>query len=130
MVAEPVRLYIGYYSNLTENIPWMVIFLVLTTAPQTAVCYYLMLGQYDLKPVDQAVQVVMAGFIHLELVMGLGTIRRVYRRRREKYFLVEHALRQGMEQQEAQQREAQQQQQAQAAGQIGQRAGEAGLRLR
>lgn len=57
IAAEPLRLWCGWYSNLGENIPWLVIFLVLTAAPQTAVVYYLMLAQQDLRAVDQAVQV-------------------------------------------------------------------------
>lgn len=41
-------------------------------------------------------QVVQAIFIHLEMIAALATIARVYQRRRERYFLVEHALKQGV----------------------------------
>jgi hypothetical protein len=95
IVAEPLRLYIGYYANLGETIPWLVIFCVLTCAPQTPVCYYLMVAQQDRRPVDTAVQLTQAILLHLQLVAALATIWRVFQRRRERYFLVEHALKQG-----------------------------------
>ena len=46
LLAEPARLLSGYAGNLGENVPWLVVFAALTLAPQTAVCYYMMLAQW------------------------------------------------------------------------------------
>eukprot|EP00877_Chromochloris_zofingiensis_P002767 jgi/Chrzof1/12491/Cz06g36060.t1 len=94
MLAEPVRLAAGYYGNLKENVPWLVIFGVLTLAPQTAVCYYLMMVSYDLKPFDQALQVVMALFIHIEFITVVYAINRMFRAQKKQYYLFEYALQQ------------------------------------
>ncbi|KAF6264733.1 hypothetical protein COO60DRAFT_1634098 [Scenedesmus sp. NREL 46B-D3] len=104
MLAEPVRLAAGWYGNLQENVPWLVIFAVLTLVPQTAVCYYLMLAAYvsvtrssgglDLKPFDQALQVAMAAIIHLELFVTIYAILHMFRAQRKQYYLFEYALQQ------------------------------------
>ncbi|WIA37059.1 hypothetical protein OEZ86_014036 [Tetradesmus obliquus] len=94
MLAEPVRLAAGWYGNLQENVPWLVIFAVLTLVPQTAVCYYLMLAAYDLKPFDQALQVAMAAIIHLELFVTVYAILHMFRAQRKQYYLFEYALQQ------------------------------------
>eukprot|EP00775_Hariotina_reticulata_P013897 gene13897-biopygen15828 len=67
MLAEPIRLAAGWYGNLQENVPWLVIFGVLTLVPQTAVCYYLMLAAYVLH---------------------------MLKAQRRQYYLFEHALQQ------------------------------------
>lgn len=92
LLAEPVRLAAGWYGNLQENVPWLVIFGVLTLVPQTAVCYYLMLAAYDLKPFDQALQVAMAIIIHLELFVAVRAVLHMFRAQRKQYYLFEHVL--------------------------------------
>ncbi|GBF91676.1 hypothetical protein Rsub_03980 [Raphidocelis subcapitata] len=93
-LAEPVRLGAGYYGNLQENVPWLVIFAALTLAPQTAVCYYMMLAQWYLTPFDQALQVVTAALLHSEFLVVLYAMARMLRLQRQQYYLFEAALQQ------------------------------------
>ncbi|KAI8464756.1 MAG: hypothetical protein J3K34DRAFT_474047 [Monoraphidium minutum] len=111
LLAEPVRLLAGYYGNLRENVPWLVIFMALTLAPQTAVCYYMMLAQWYLTPFDKALQVATAALLHTELLMAVYAMARMLRMQRRQYYLFEAAL----QQQEQQQRALQEQQQQQRA---------------
>eukprot|EP00878_Enallax_costatus_P035329 GHUV01039358.1.p1 GENE.GHUV01039358.1~~GHUV01039358.1.p1 ORF type:complete len:105 (+),score=26.98 GHUV01039358.1:743-1057(+) len=94
MIAEPIRLAAGWYGNLQENVPWLVIFMVLTLVPHTAVCYYLMLAAYDLGPFDKALQVAFALMIHVELLVAVRALVRMFKAQRKRYYLFEHALQQ------------------------------------
>lgn len=91
-LAEPLRLSAGYYGNLKENVPWLLIFGVLSLAPQVPVCYYLMMVQYDLKPIDKAVQIVMALIIHIEFFVAIYAVRRVLKVQEGQFYLLEYAL--------------------------------------
>jgi len=102
LLAEPVRLWAGYYGNLQENVPWLVIFAALTMARggggrgfrdtrwhqvQCGVCRThnthahsptLSLAfkrtQY-LTPFDKALSVVTALVLHIEFVVALYAVR-------------------------------------------------------
>ncbi|KIZ02263.1 hypothetical protein MNEG_5691 [Monoraphidium neglectum] len=109
MVSDPdvVRTVLTLFWLLAEPVPWVVVFLALTLAPQTAVSYYMMLAQWYLTPFDQALQVVTALLLHSELLVALYAMARMLRMQRQQYYLFEAALQQ-------QQQQLQQQQQHQS----------------
>lgn len=97
LLAEPLRLLSGYYGNLQENVPWLVVFIILTLAPQTPVCYYLMMEQYHRISFDRALQIVMAIMIHLEVLVAAYTVRSMSRAQKRQFYLFEAALQEEQE---------------------------------
>lgn len=56
------------------QVPLLVVFSVLTLAPQTAVCYYLMLGAQLRGPVDIAVQIPIAILLACQFLAGIYAV--------------------------------------------------------
>ncbi|KAL6757990.1 hypothetical protein V8C86DRAFT_2609369 [Haematococcus lacustris] len=91
-LAEPARLAAGWNGNLQENVPWLVLFCILTFIPTHATVYYMLLGSTDTRAYHQAVQVTQAILLELELLVGMYAVRRMYRLQKQQYYLFEYAM--------------------------------------
>ncbi|PNH10197.1 hypothetical protein TSOC_003090 [Tetrabaena socialis] len=45
-MAEPVRLVAGWYGNLQENVPWLLMFVILSVFPEQGTIIYLFIGTF------------------------------------------------------------------------------------
>lgn len=93
-IAEPIRLYAGWYGNLQENVPWLLMFSILTFAPEEGTVLYLLIGTFRRNAYTRAVQVTMFILQQVELVTGIYTVVAVYKKQKKQYYLFEYILNQ------------------------------------
>merc|ERR1712154_341981 len=88
IIIEIVRLYLGYLGNLTEKVPELAGFWLLTILLQPPLQGFLLLNRdLILVPLEQAAGVVMMTMIIAELVTGFMALREITRHQASKFLL-------------------------------------------
>lgn len=80
-----------------ENVPWLIAFVILTLAPQHAVCYYLMLKAGRIFAPDWAAQVAQAALLHAQVLAACWAIFRIYSAKRHSFYMFEYAIKQELQ---------------------------------
>ncbi|KAK9816958.1 hypothetical protein WJX72_007457 [[Myrmecia] bisecta] len=88
IIAEPFRLFIGYSGNLKENVPHLILFLVITLFPCAPVGVYMLKFQQHLRPFDQAYNTVMVALLAAEFLAGIHAARHIARSQRRQFYLL------------------------------------------
>ena len=86
VICEPVRLYFGWSGNLTENVPGMSAFCLLTAFPVLPCTLFLAFGQAPFLPFDTAVGVPMIVFLLLEFLVSAFSLRKLIEKQTAKFF--------------------------------------------
>merc|ERR1712050_120815 len=88
IIIEIVRLYLGYLGNLSEKVPELAGFWLLTILLQLPLQGFLLLNRdLILVPLEQAAGVVMMTMIIAELVTGFMALREITRHQASKFHL-------------------------------------------
>merc|ERR1711953_465076 len=88
IIIELVRLYLGFLGNLTEKVPELAGFWLLTILLQLPLQGFLLLNtDLILAPIDTAVGSVMMALILSELVTGFLALRQITRHQANKFHL-------------------------------------------
>ena len=88
IIIELVRLYLGYLGNLTEKVPELAGFWLLTILLQLPLQGFLLLNtDLILVPIDTAAGSVMMALILSELVTGFLALRNITRHQANKFHL-------------------------------------------
>mmetsp|Transcript_20439 Transcript_20439/g.56978 ORF Transcript_20439/g.56978 Transcript_20439/m.56978 type:complete len:133 (+) Transcript_20439:366-764(+) len=90
--AEPVRIVAGYIGNLQEHLPWLIVYVILTMVPHHVTTYYVMTASKDRTPVTNAVQVVQAVLLEINLLAGFHAVWKLFTQQRQQFYLFESAL--------------------------------------
>ncbi|KAF5832113.1 hypothetical protein DUNSADRAFT_12124 [Dunaliella salina] len=90
--VEPIRIVAGYIGNLQEHLPWLIVYVILTMAPHHATTYYVLIASKDRTPVTNAVQVVQAVLLEINLLAGLHAVWKLATQKLKQYYLFESAL--------------------------------------
>lgn len=95
-IIEVTRLYLGYLGNLTEKVPELAGFWLLTVLLQLPLQGFLLFNE-DLLilPMERAANVLMVTIIVVELVAGFIALRKITRHQAKKFHL--HQLSANME---------------------------------
>lgn len=97
-LVEGVRLYLGYVGNLSEKIPEVAGFLLLTILPQIPFIGFLLFYRgLIVMPLEYAVHIILVVMMIVEVVMSTRTLNSMAHRQAAKYHLVqmidiEHAV--------------------------------------
>mmetsp|Transcript_25805 Transcript_25805/g.47117 ORF Transcript_25805/g.47117 Transcript_25805/m.47117 type:complete len:181 (+) Transcript_25805:146-688(+) len=89
---EPARLFIGYCGNLYENVPYLLLFTILTVVPLYGPGFYLMFGLSNPPPYIQAIQVFQIITMFLETFLGFYAAFRTYAIQKGQFYLFDHFL--------------------------------------
>lgn len=90
LLFEPLRMYCGFEGNLQEKVPFLAVFMLITTFPHLAVNGYLGYAQKDIQPFDSALATVSLLFLVFELVVSGIAIRQLIRSQDEKFSLEDY----------------------------------------
>ncbi|GLI66074.1 hypothetical protein VaNZ11_009793 [Volvox africanus] len=93
-LAEPIRMFAGWYGNLQENLPWLLMFTILSLVPEQGTILYLLIGSSRRNAYTRAVQIVMLVFQWIELLTGLYTCVTMYKVQKRQFYLFEYILNQ------------------------------------
>eukprot|EP01135_Chromosphaera_perkinsii_P010661 Nk52_evm61s2192 gene=Nk52_evmTU61s2192 len=78
LVIEPLRIYFGYVGNLSERIPELSIFWILSFVIQLPVSLYSILGgQYKVTAFDKVANIVFLLFLVPEIFIGYTTLKKL-----------------------------------------------------
>lgn len=84
--VESPRLYLGQYGNLTENVPRLAAFLLLSLFPQFAIVIYLGVYQELIFPCDKTMCGIASTFLISELVFGGTAMRHFIRCKTARFY--------------------------------------------
>ncbi|KXZ51718.1 hypothetical protein GPECTOR_11g166 [Gonium pectorale] len=93
-IAEPVRMLAGWYGNLQENVPWLMMFSILSLIPEQGTVLYLLMGAGRRNAMTKAVQWVMLVLQELELITGIYTVFVMYKKQKRQFYLFEYVMNQ------------------------------------
>ncbi|GFR42486.1 hypothetical protein Agub_g3281 [Astrephomene gubernaculifera] len=93
-LAEPIRMLAGWYGNLQENVPWLLMFTILCLFPEHGTVLYLLVGCSRRNALTKAVQAVMLVLQELEMFTGLYTVFTMYQKQKRQFYLFEYVLNQ------------------------------------
>jgi len=92
VIFEPIRMTAGWYGNLQENVPWLILFTIISLVPMQAQGIYMLITES--KPYPKAVQYVQIIMLELEMLYGVFVIFRMYRLQKEQFYQFEYILNQ------------------------------------
>ena len=91
---EVPRLYLGYLGNLTEKVPELAGFWLLTVLLQLPLQGFLLLNSdLILLPVERAANLIMFSLVAAELFLGFVALRRITRHQGKKFHLIQMRIR-------------------------------------
>ncbi|KAG2501307.1 hypothetical protein HYH03_001105 [Edaphochlamys debaryana] len=103
-LSEPIRLFAGWYGNLQENVPWLIIFTILTVIPQMGTILYLMVGTFRRGAYTKAIQWCQLVYQLADLFVGVYAVIVMYKRQKHQYYLFEYMLNQRVRERRAAER--------------------------
>ncbi len=87
-VIEVTRLYLGYLGNLTEKVPELAGFWLLTVLLQLPMQGFLLFNEdLVILPMERAANLLMVTLVLIELVVGFVALRRITRYQAKKFHL-------------------------------------------
>ncbi len=87
-IIEVTRLYLGYLGNLTEKVPELAGFWLLTVLLQLPMQGFLLFNEdLVILPMERAANSLMVLMVLVELVVGFGALRRITRHQAKKFHL-------------------------------------------
>ena len=87
-IIEITRLYLGYLGNLTEKVPELAGFWLLTVLLQLPMQGFLLFNEdLVILPMERAANVLMVTMVLLELVIGFIALRKITRHQAKKFHL-------------------------------------------
>ncbi|CAD7931456.1 unnamed protein product [Amoebophrya sp. A25] len=101
LIFEPARYYLGYRGNLTENVPNLLLFLILSIFPSFIVLFFLLIAPDVLPelgpsgkchprcvlPVEKAIYYVDVAFSTLQIVFGVNALQRLIAKNTTEFYL-------------------------------------------
>ena len=85
-VAEAARIYCGFVGNLSERVPEMSAFLLISFFPQVPTLLFLTFLQEHTFPVDHVLGLIALGLIFVEVIVGVATFRRLILRQTAQFY--------------------------------------------
>ena len=87
-IIEITRLYLGYLGNLTEKVPELAGFWLLTVLLQLPMQGFLLFNEdLVILPMERAANLLMVTLVLIELVVGFIALRRITRYQAKKFHL-------------------------------------------
>jgi hypothetical protein len=86
VLAELIRLLLGFMGNLRERVPELAAFLLLTVFPQIPVVIFLSLGALNRAPIDLVAGVPQLIMLLVEAVLAYYTVRKFMRKQTAEFF--------------------------------------------
>jgi len=87
-VVEAIRLYLGFVGNMSEKVPELAGFLLLTLLPQTPVILFLLFyTPFIITPLEYAVHPILVFMIFIEILTSVRTVKLMARQQATKYHL-------------------------------------------
>ena len=94
VIIEVTRLYLGYLGNLTEKVPELAGFWLLTVLLQFPLqCFLFLNSDLILLPLERAANAVMVALIVAELVTGFIALKKITRHQAKKFHLMQLQMR-------------------------------------
>ncbi len=94
VLIEVTRLYLGYLGNLTEKVPELAGFWLLTVLLQLPIqCFLFLNADLILLPLERAANAVMVALVLAELVVGFVALREITRHQAKKFHLMQLQMR-------------------------------------
>ena len=91
---EVTRLYLGYLGNLTEKVPELAGFWLLTVLLQFPLqCFLFLNSDLILLPLERAANAVMVALIVAELMTGFIALKKITRHQAKKFHLMQLQIR-------------------------------------
>merc|ERR1711953_1409342 len=88
IIIELVRLYLGYLGNLTEKVPELAGFWLLTVLLQFPMQGFLLVNEdLVILPMERATNVIMVAILVVELTVGFIALRRITEHQAKKFHL-------------------------------------------
>lgn len=88
IIVEIIRIYIGYVGNLSEKVPELAGFWLLTLLLQSPFVLFLLFNEATIiTPLERAVTVVMTAFVLFEDVVGYFALRAMINSQVKKFHL-------------------------------------------
>ncbi|GAX74048.1 hypothetical protein CEUSTIGMA_g1498.t1 [Chlamydomonas eustigma] len=92
VIFEPIRMTAGWYGNLQENVPWLILFTIISLVPMQAQGLYMLITESN--PYTKSVQFAQIIMLELEMLYGVFVIFRMYRLQKEQFYQFEFVLNQ------------------------------------
>lgn len=87
-IIEVVRLYLGYLGNLTEKVPELAGFWLLTVLLQLPLQGFLLFNEdLIILPLERAANILMVSLVIVELLAGFRALRKITRHQARKFHL-------------------------------------------
>ena len=87
-IIEIIRLYLGYLGNLTEKVPELAGFWLLTVLLQFPMQGFLLFNEdLVILPMERATNVIMVAILVVELTVGFIALRRITKHQAKKFHL-------------------------------------------
>ena len=94
VIIEVTRLYLGYLGNLTEKVPELAGFWLLTVLLQFPLqCFLFLNSDLILLPLERAANAVMVALIVAELMTGFIALKKITRHQAKKFHLMQLQMR-------------------------------------
>lgn len=87
LLMEPLRLWAGYSGNLKENVPVVIVFLLVTVFMAAPISVYLLVAQKDNTRLDKSINTVMLALLSGQITSGLHAVFQILRSQTQKYYL-------------------------------------------
>eukprot|EP00892_Ulva_mutabilis_P007005 jgi/Ulvmu1/4677/UM002_0408.1 len=79
MAFEPIRLLAGYYGNLREEVPLLLVLILLSIIPTLPACIYMLVAQYHMDSYQLAIQLPQLVFLLASIGCGSQALLRVHK---------------------------------------------------